>query len=68
MANRGWDSSQGGSSESSNARQSGRVSGVGNAEAFIRGNRAAAHDGGGWMGDPGDESSVCGGNIQNNTD
>lgn len=42
MANKGWDSQEGGSAEPSNARQSGRLSSSGGgAEAFIHGSRVA---------------------------
>lgn len=41
MANKGWDSTQGGSGEPSNARTTGRTSGCGDAESFIRGSRIA---------------------------
>lgn len=36
MANKSWDSTQGGSGWASNARQTGRTSGCGDAESFIR--------------------------------
>lgn len=54
MGNKGWDSTQGGSSEPSNARQSGRTSGTGNAESFIQGSKIAAP---GAMDDPMDQRS-----------
>ena len=36
MANKGWDSTQGGTGMASNARTTGRTSGTGDAESFIR--------------------------------
>lgn len=36
MGNRGWDSMQGGDTWSSNERTTGRKSGAGNADSFIR--------------------------------
>ncbi len=41
MANKGWDSTLGGSGVSSTARQSGRESGTDGASAFIQGSKIA---------------------------
>lgn len=41
MANRGWDSTQGGSGVPSNARTTGRTSGTDGAESFVEGSKIA---------------------------
>ncbi len=41
MANKGWDSTQGGEAWSSTARQSGRQSGTDGAASFVQGSKIA---------------------------
>lgn len=41
MANKGWDSTQGGEGMPSNARTTGRTSGTGGADAFVQGSKIA---------------------------
>jgi hypothetical protein len=42
MGNKGWDSQQSGGGVPSNARTTGRTSGVGDAEQFVQGSKLAA--------------------------
>jgi hypothetical protein len=63
MANRGWDSQQGGDSGwGSTARQSGRMTGTGDAEAFIKPNQDGNPGGtpSDPMGTPGDLYEIPG--------
>lgn len=55
MANKGWNTTEGGGSVASNARTTGRLSGAGNAMSFVQGSKIGHPSGG--DSDPLDERS-----------